>query len=400
MSARKRRAAPEKPARAGVDRAEPRVGDTLTVAGEDWEVTDHSSYWNDAGYRVTEWECEAADTTAYLLKELAEGGAAKWLFTRQIDSGAVTLPGGGALAASQPQRTAPPPASLVHDGQTYQHAETTEGTYEDDPGEREAKTTWDYWDAGHAKNLAIEIWADGRLDTYLGAYVDPAQVTVEAGDGDDDEGGGDDAPGPGGAATIDTARKLLGVVSAGGLAAGAAGAAAGGARTPSRPLVALAILVPLVYVIAFFFGQPFDRAMGAALAVAALVAWLGPLFRAPLPALVALALTPVLAAVFWRFPPLGSPVGIGAILATPLLVVGVARARGVRGERAAIGYLAAFAVALPLLGVGLYHYFQFAPGPHTLAQWALALGPAVLAGVAARLLAALLLAVAGEPDRA
>jgi hypothetical protein len=399
MSPRKRRAAPRTPTATRVDRAEPGVGDTLTVAGEPWEVTDHSSYWNDAGYRVTEWECEAGDTTGYLLKELAEGGTPKWLFTRQIDPAAVTLPGGGALAASRPQRGGPPPAALVHDGQTYQHAETTEGTYEDDPGEREAKTTWDYWDGGHARNLAIEIWEDGRLDAYLGAYVDPAQVTVEAGDGDDDEDDAGDTPGSGGAAAIDTARKLLGAVSAGGLAAGAAGAAASGVRTPSRPLVALAILVPLVYVIAFFFGQPFDRAMGVALAVAALVAWLGPLFRAPLAALVALALVPVLAALFWRFPPLGSPVGVGAFLASPLLVVGVARARGVRGERAAIGYLAAFAVALPLLVVGLYHYFQFAPGPHGLAQWVLALGPAVLAGVAARLLAALLLVTTGEPDR-
>jgi hypothetical protein len=48
-------------------------------------------------------------------------------------------------------------------------------------------------------------------------------------------------------------------------------------------------------------------------------------------------------------------------------------------------------VGAPLLGVGSYHYFHFAPGPHTPEQLLLALGPAAIGALAALLISALLL---------
>jgi Domain of unknown function (DUF4178) len=68
----------------GLDRADPRVGQTFSFEGRDWEVTDHSSYWDDEGYRVIEWCCECDDTEAYLLKEVREGEPDRWFFTRSI----------------------------------------------------------------------------------------------------------------------------------------------------------------------------------------------------------------------------------------------------------------------------------------------------------------------------
>ena len=68
----------------GLAAADPRVGQTLSFDGQDWEVTDHSSYWNDAGYRVTEWCCETEDVEGYLLKEVKDGEPTRWFFTRKI----------------------------------------------------------------------------------------------------------------------------------------------------------------------------------------------------------------------------------------------------------------------------------------------------------------------------
>jgi len=69
------------------------------------------------------------------------------------------------------------------------------------------------------------------------------------------------------------------------------------------------------------------------------------------------------------------------LVAAPVAVAWIARLRGTAGERRVIQYLATVAVSGPLIALGLYHYFLFAPGPHSLGQWALALGPAALGGL-------------------
>ncbi len=160
------------------DGSGPRVGLTLLLEGREWEVTGQSTYWNEEGYRVQEWCCEIEDTTAYLLKESGrKERRTRWFFTREIPAEAVALEGGEALGDwLRRSRGASPPSALTYQGLAYRYEDTTEGTHEDESGKRVRKTTWDYWDARHAHNLAVELWPDGRFDCYHGAYIDPGQV--------------------------------------------------------------------------------------------------------------------------------------------------------------------------------------------------------------------------------
>jgi hypothetical protein len=355
--------APARPA--GLQAADPQVGQTLRFDGVDWEVTDHSSYWDAGGYRVTEWCCESADTEAYLLKEVKEGEPTRWFFTRSIPAAAVTGPGGDAVT-KRPSGAETPPATLTYDGESYRYAETTDGTYEEEPGQRTGKATWEYWDAAHLRNLAVEVWPDGRIDCYRGTYIEPGQVTLTSAAAARAED-----------ATTPAARRIA--------------PAARPGRTwtlVANPFLAAAVAFPLAYAVAFVTGRPFDQSLAAALGLAGIAGWLFGLLGAPRAGGLVLLGAPALAVGFWRFPPLTSAVGLAALVAAPAAVAWLARA----GRRGPVLYAATTVVAAPALGVGLYHYFRFAPEPHRLEQLGLALGPAVIGGVVACLVAALVLA--------
>lgn len=66
-----------------------------------------------------------------------------------------------------------PPPRLACQGSTYHCEDTTEGTHEDDSGERVPKITSDYWDSGRRQNLAVERWPESSFDAYLGTYIEP-----------------------------------------------------------------------------------------------------------------------------------------------------------------------------------------------------------------------------------
>jgi hypothetical protein len=361
--------------RSGLGAADPRVGQTLTVEGREWEVTDHSSYW-DEGYRVIEWCCETDGTEAYLLKEIHEGAPVKWFFTRRVpNAGVQGLPASG--------RGATPPPALTYEGQSYRYTESTEGTYEEDPGNRVEKTTWEYWDAGHTQNLAIEVWGDGRIDCYRGAYVEPGQVTLgESGEESEDGGSGAAAPGA----------TALGAVT---LKAARAGKAAPGRG--ANPFVIAMIAVPFVYIIPFFFGRPFDQCLAVALPLAFLIGWLFGRSSAPGAGWIGLLGLAAVGYVFWHFAPLGTTAGLATLVGAPLLVGLWGRKHAERGRRAVV-YVAALVVGLPALVIGFYYYFSFAPAPHSLAQLGLALAPAVFGAVAAMILTRILLTGVESPN--
>jgi hypothetical protein len=354
----------------GLGAADPRVGQTLSFEGREWEVTDHSSYW-DEGYRVIEWCCESDGTEAYLLKEIHEGAPVKWFFTRRVPNARVEgLPASGGDAT--------PPPTLTYEGQSYRHAESTEGTYEEDPGHREEKTTWEYWDEGRTHNLAIEVWAAGRIDCYQGAYIEPGQVTLG-------ESGGDSGEGGSGVGTATAA-------GAAGLAGVALKAAAGKAapRRGANPFVIAMIVLPFVYVIPFFFGRPFDQCLAVALPLAFLIGWLFGRSTAPGAGWIGLFGLAAVGYVFWHYAPLGTTAGLVTLLGAPLVIGLWGRKHAERGRRAVV-FLAALVVGLPALVIGFYYYFSFAPAPHSLGQLGLALGPAVLGALAAMILSRLLL---------
>lgn len=335
-----------------LDEADPGTGVTILYDGREWNVTGQSSYSTEGGYRVHEWCCEVGDTTAYLLKEGdPKEGTIRWFFTREIDDGAVAIEGGeglGAWLARDPE--ANPPQALTYQGTSYHYAETTDGMHQDESGKRVRKITWDYWDAGHERNLAVERWPDGSFNCYLGSYIEPGQVVIRP-----------------------------------------AGRKSFHARSRANPFLSGLFFLPIAYFFAFILGWPFDECLSLALPIAAAIGWLAALPSAPSACMAALLAVPLGAAVFWYFPPLTSASGLAVLVGIPVTIGWLAQQRGYSGRKAAVLYAAAFAVAAPLLGVGFYYYFNLAPGPHTPDQLFLALGPAAIGCLAGILIAGLIL---------
>ena len=328
---------------------EPRPGAVILFDGSEWHVTDQTSYSTAEGYRVHEWCCECGGTTGYLLKEGdPKRGAVRWFFTREIPTESVKVPPGERVADRLKRTPEPePPDTLEYEGAVYHYVDTTDGTHEDAAGVRVRKVTWDYWDGAHSQNLAIERWPDGTCDTYLGAYIEPGQFTLRP------------------AAALPATRFT----------------------TRGNPLLAMAVALLPGYLVGFIIGWPFDEAFSLALCLAVALGWVMILLRVPLAAIGVLILGAIAAVAFWGYPPFTTWTGLLTVLGAPALIGQVGRSRGYLGDRRAVQYAGAWAVAAPLLGVGLYAYFSLAPGPHTPEQLWLALGPAGLGAVAGFLVA-------------
>ncbi len=329
--------------------AEPRTGAVVLFDGREWRVTEQASYSTADGYRVHEWCCEGGGTTGYLLKEGdPKQGTVRWFFTREIPRESVKDAAGERLV-DRLKRTPdpPPPDALEYEGGAYHYAETTDGTHEDESGQRVRKVTWDYWDGAHARNLAIEQRPDGTCDAYLGAYVEPGQFGLRP----------------------------------------AAATQATGFFARGNPLLAMAVALLPSFLIGFIMGWPFDEAVSLALCLAVALAWVMLVPRVPLAAIGAVVLGAIAAAAFRGFPPFTTWTGLLSVLGVPALIGQLGRSRGYLDDRRAVQYAGAWAVAAPLLGVGLYAYFSLAPGPHTPEQLWLALGPAGLGAVAGFLVA-------------
>jgi hypothetical protein len=324
----------------------PRVGDTFSLQGRDYEVTGVSSY-NAGDYQVTEWCCEQSDRECYLLRETKPGTPPKWFFTRWIEAKGVTQPGGAPLPRLSGREAAPqPPKTLLSGGDLFTHAETTDGVHEED-GERARKITWDFWNAGRTRNVAIELWEDGALDCYTGAYIRPEELSFTG-----------RASGEG----------LFG--------------------SGISPFTRFFIFVPLCYLLLMIvLGQPFDECLTSSAFVAAVcvLVTLGGGAETGTAAVAVLAAAAGLSALYVFFPPLSTTFGLMGLFGTPLALTAWLRTRQL--ERDAARFLAVMGSWLPAAAVGTWHYFWHAPGPRTLTQLLLAWTPA-LVGAAAALAAA------------
>lgn len=344
---------PVDPARRTLVQGPPSKGDRLVYDSVAYDVTGVSRYKED-DYQVTEWCCETSSSECYLLRETKSGAPPRWFFTRWIPTREVSLPGGAGLPAwKEPQDPPPPPKTLMRGGDIFTYAETTDGKYEDDDGLRQRKITWDYWNAGRARNVAIELWADGGQDCYTGVYIRPDEVSC----------------------------RPISRLSAGGDGADWLGG--------FGPFARFGILLAGCYLfIMFFIGLPFDECLAAALP-AALFFNLA-VYQTLWIELLASGLAAVgLTFLFSRHPPLGDFVGLAGLLAAPALTALLCRRLRTPGDAAR--FICASSSAAPAALVGYYHYFAHAPAPHELGQLLLALGPAgvaAMAGLAAAQLAA------------
>ena len=331
------------PTKATLAGATPEVGTTFELSGRHWTVTDHSSYTAPDGYNVDEWECSGGagaspGELAYLLRE--SDTEVRWYFTRPIPLAAVTLSGGKPFADVATTLTEPPDA-LVYRGLAHGLDETTDGQYAEDPGESVQKTTWDYWDARHELNLAVERWADGRVECYHGRLIDPARIEVARG----------------GAST----RRL-------GPHAGAAFGAFFG------------------FFVVLVFAGTVEIALTSGLVLGLLVALFASLRGARRVAGGWLAGVAVLGAAFVWLPPLTTLGGLALLLLVPATLTRWI-AMGTPGPGAAPVHAALASVATATAGAGLYTYYAFAPVPRSFGQYVLAIGPAAIGGVAAAVVA-------------
>ena len=336
---------------------EPEVGQGLEIVGRRWTVSDHSSYDNPEGYHVDEWECQSSDgaETAYLLRETGAdtSGEVRWFFTRPIPISAVTMQGGkpfGEVAAE----LATPPDALIYRGLAHGFDEQTDGTYSEDPGDESGKKTWDYWDAKQENNLAVERWADGRIDCYYGRRVDPAKIRMS------------EAP---------TLSSWLSLAST---------RVSTGALSPAHRMV-------VVLVVAAFFGILVIATRnvlvdGLTGVVAAVAVFFGrSLFVSARSGATWLAVIVGLAALFSRFPPLTTVAGFSLLVVVP---AAIARwLASATEDRRAMVENAGVATAIATAAAGLYHFYRFAPVPPSIGQYGLAIGPAVIAGIIAAAIA-------------
>ena len=337
---------------------DPKNGDVVHLKGVSYEVTSRDTYKNDDGYRVIEWCLETDDTENYLLKEFDKGGM-KWFFTRWQTNDSVTLPDGTQLhEVLHGVKDMKPPTLLLHGGVQYGYDDTTEGTDEDDDGNKVDKTTWDYWDAAHQKNLAVEIWADGGVDFYLGYYIKETDVSIDPGAAKDDDDDGDD-----------DGADLIGLV---------------GSFYGSSPFLAILTLTPVIAGGLWVFLDG-DVSFDACVAIAAFISFSGALLQlaAAYPSagwlcgISGVCLVPV----YFNFHPITHPLGLATLVLVPALV----RFMGAKdpGDPAGRDILVAAAVGMPAAVVGLDMYFNYAPAPNTTGQFVVALVPALAAAAAA-----------------
>lgn len=158
-------------------------GDWLRWDSRDWEVTYVDHYRASGDYSETQWELTPHSGPEYYLVMSREdkGGPAEemWVCTRQtkIRSVQYLTPEGNWETFKGQDSVSEAPARIRYEELEFTLDGETKGTAEDDEGDTVTKITWDYFDAGRRRNIAIEIWKEPDADyfeAYDGRVVSPS----------------------------------------------------------------------------------------------------------------------------------------------------------------------------------------------------------------------------------
>ncbi len=157
-----------------------RTGDRLTYFGVRWQVKNYSTYTDAKGYEIEEWWLKSTTGKAYyLLREVDPSSSSAdvhWYIAEELSNPKLYDPGTQTDVLTtvadrmRGQETPYPVLQLFN--RHYQFESKTEGTYESDDCSQE-RITWDYWDAAHVWNLALETWRNGKLSIYSTREVQP-----------------------------------------------------------------------------------------------------------------------------------------------------------------------------------------------------------------------------------
>lgn len=161
-----------------------REGDRLKYHGVQWMVKDYSTYTDAQGYETEEWLIKSqTGKEYYLMREVDPNhpdALVHWYIAEELRSPAIYEPNASrdlttTLGADMRSHKEPYPELRLFN-RVYQFESQTEGEYESD-GETRTRTTWDYWDATHLWNLALEAWSDKTLVVYSTREVQPADFS-------------------------------------------------------------------------------------------------------------------------------------------------------------------------------------------------------------------------------
>lgn len=179
-----------------------KVGDRLKYHGVQWQVADFSTYADSNDYETAEWLLRSnTGKEYYLMREVDPNhpeALVHWYLAEQLRNPMIYEPGGTrdltvSLAQEMRSHNPPYPALQVFN-RVYQFESQTEGFHESNEG-TDSRITWDYWDAPHLWNLALEAWSHGRLVVYSTRMVQPVDFTdIQSGGGLEASGWGERSP--------------------------------------------------------------------------------------------------------------------------------------------------------------------------------------------------------------
>lgn len=170
-------------------------GDQIHYHGVQWRVREVSHYCDAYGYETEEWLLKSPlSKEYYLLREVDPenpNAQVNWYIAEQLRNPAIYEPGSSrdlltSLAHDMRSGKEPYP-QLQTLNRIYTFESQTEGTHDSEDGS-EYRITWDYWDAAHLWNLALEAWSDSTLSVYSTRKVLPSdfsQIQTRSWQGDD-----------------------------------------------------------------------------------------------------------------------------------------------------------------------------------------------------------------------
>ncbi len=161
-------------------------GDWVRWDSRNWEVTDRDLYRESDDYSEVQWELTPDSGPEHYLVRSRENKAGSveeiWICTRQTKISRVEyLDSDGQWERFRAtDSVSPVPSRARYDGLELTLDGETQGTAEDDEGDTVTKLTWDYYDAGRRRNIAIEVWKEPDADyyeAYDGRVVSPSDFT-------------------------------------------------------------------------------------------------------------------------------------------------------------------------------------------------------------------------------
>jgi hypothetical protein len=157
------------------------VGDSFTFSGVQWAVRELNYFQDPSGYRTTEWRIASSRRGEYYLMveyDPAQGMKPVWYLSERLPSPKILHAETGKNIYRQLRESfatnVSPPAALCVNDTTFVFESSSSGRFQSE-GESH-RTTWEYWDTTHTRNLALEFWAEGELLVYLARVISPDKI--------------------------------------------------------------------------------------------------------------------------------------------------------------------------------------------------------------------------------